>query len=193
MQQRRATRQQRVMTALWSEFLALWRDRTRRPALPLLLATLLLLVPSLPANANCSCEQAEAQQTAHHHAASEAQQHHCGKAEAHREAAEPAFGAQCAPMRPAHAQRATSTPSVESQTTTNCCSCAPASAVNTFAPAPFQSGAHSLLLTYGCVSATPVYRCDSLAGLFGRAGPPGSKPQRLCLASLAGRAPPFSL
>ena len=182
------------MAVLWSEFLALWFDRTRRRAVPLLLATLLLLIPSLPARSDCSCGMPGQ----HHH-----EMAHCpdgdgddhDEDEAH-EHHEMGAAARSASARTGQAHFVAGNVAATSRTMTACCSCsrAPLTAAVVAAPVPSPVHADGQSLVTVRADATPVFRFDSLAGLFGRAGPPpDSKPKLLFLASLAGRAPPVSL
>lgn len=190
--QRRVGQRNRVMAMLWSGFLALWHDRTRRPALPLLLASLLLLMPPMPARAACSCDnEAHHQEMAAHHQ----EEHSHGKSDfhAHFTPDEPvAVSSAGQPVSHAHLDG----PSQSAGVVTACCSCprAPLSAPVLAPSAPPNIHADAQALVYVRASALPVYRLDALTGLFGRAGPlPESKPKPLFLASLSGRAPPVSL
>ncbi len=193
--QQRGGQKERVMIVLWSEFLVLWLDRTRRRALPLLLATLLLLIPSLPARSDCSCEMSGEghQQMAHHHEGEDCD-HDESEEHAHSAAIEQSsfVGSQ----NGSHAHLVTLSQRAVSRGVTTCCSCstapAPAAVVAATAPSNVHADNHTLL--YVRVSALSAYSFDALAGLFGRAGPPAqSKPKHLFLASLSGRAPPISL
>ncbi|PQV63595.1 hypothetical protein B1R32_11061 [Abditibacterium utsteinense] len=183
MQKQRAWQKERLMAWLWSGCLALWHDRTRRRALPLLLAALLLLVPSFPASADCPCELGEAAHApAHHHEASDAHAH--GEREFH--SAEQDHAVTQSPVA--------QSPVAFSLRTAECCSCPrpPLSVVAVAVPAPSTISADYQALIYAGVHLLPAYRFDVLSGLFGRAGPPNDKPQLLFLASLVGRAPPVS-
>lgn len=176
-----------LMAALWSEFLALWFDRTRRRALPLLLAALLLLIPSLPAPADCSCE-VEGSSPAHHH--------HDGEEHEHPHAAL-ASVASFTPASSARGHLAVLSQGVAAQLGASFCSC-PRAPVSTSAVsavgASSQPGADGQNLVCAGVTAPAIRRVICLIGLFGRAGPPSeSKPQLLSLSSLVGRAPPVSL
>ncbi len=187
------------MAVLWSEFLALWFDRTRRRALPLLLATLLLLIPSLPARSDCSCELSdEGSSPAHHHEECEAHEHHDEQSEAHGHLAVSASASVANSVfgGVGHAHLVPLGGVTSARPGATCCSCSrvPLSAVSTVVAPPSQANAHSQTLAYVRVNALSVFRFDSLTGLFGRAGPPpDSKPKLLFLASLPGRAPPVSL
>lgn len=207
MQKPRAGQRQWVMSVLWSGFLALWHDRARRHALPLLLATLLLLFPSLPARSDCSCEFGEHYHQGEHHYQGEHHQmvsHHEGEETDHDESEAhehsivqgAAAFANSAALQAGHAHPGAWTQLRTSGAGAACCSCpsAPLSAAFVAAPASPQTSTHSQALIYVRTHALPVYGFHALTGLFGRAGPSAqSKPQLLFLASLAGRAPPVSL
>lgn len=199
MHKRTAGQRERVMAVLWSEFLALWFDRTRRRAVPLLLATLLLLIPSLPARSECSCEfSGEGSSLAHHHEEGEAHEHHDEQSEARQHPAGRASTsvANSISAGGGHAHLVAVGQVVSAEPGAVCCSCSrsPLSAVSTVVASPSQANADSQTLVNARVNALSVFRFDSLTGLFGRAGPPpDSKPKLLFLASLPGRAPPVSL
>ncbi len=183
---------QRVMAVLWSEFLALWFERTHRRAVPLLLATLLLLFPSLPALPDCSCEMSGEHHPgmSFHHEEHEVHQHKHLRGQA--ALASSVF----APAHHVHLVAGSKT--MVSRAGMACCSCAHIPPTAAVAAAPISSSVHadSESLTYMSASVLPVFRVDVLSGLFGRAGPASeanTKPQILFLASLAGRAPPVSL
>ena len=183
------------MIVLWSELFALWFDRTRRRAVPLLLATLLLLIPSLPARWECSCEPGQ-----HHHGMAHcpdgyADDHDEDQAHEHHEHS-PSVGAAARFASARTGQAHLLAGNLVASRVASCCSCsrAPLTAAVVAAPAPSAVHAHSQALFFVRAQATPVFRFDSLAGLFGRAGPPPEgKPKLLFLACLAGRAPPVSL
>jgi len=187
------------MAVLWSEFLALWFDRTRRRALPLLLATLLLLIPSLPARSDCSCELEGAHPhpgAAHHHEEGEAHEHHREGSGAHQSPLATSASALRSAGTGGHAHFVALAGVSSAHPGAVYCPCprAPVSAVCAVAATPSQVNADSHALVYVRVDAPSPYRIESLIGLFGRAGPPaGSKPKLLSLSSLAGRAPPVSL
>jgi len=195
--QQRGGQHEQVMIVLWSEFLALWLDRTRRRALPLLLATLLLLIPSLPARSACSCEiPGEGHlQMAHHHEGenSEGEDHDHDECEARTAAKE---RGSVSSRNVGHARPAASSQSTVSRSVTTCCSCpnAPAPSAVAVTTASFNSHADNQTLVYAQVNVLSLFSFHALTGLFGRAGPPDrGKPEHLFLASLAGRAPPVSL
>ncbi len=103
------------MAVLWSEFLALWFDRTRRRALPLLLATLLLLIPSLPARSDCSCEMPGE----HHHemaSCNDGDDHENGEVHEHQHPVQ-------AQVRTGHGQLLTGNHMTVSRAEMACCSC----------------------------------------------------------------------
>lgn len=183
------------MAVLWSEFLALWFDRTRRRALPLLLATLLLLIPSLPASADCSCEVGEGPHAAHQHDQSEAQEHHHDDDEGYSHGAQ--SHASVLAQSAGHAHVVGWSQVVAPRTETVCCSCsrAPigAAVVTLAAPTSSSTNADTQALVYVRALIVPPFALDALTGLFGRAGPSEGKPQLVFLASLTGRAPPVSL
>lgn len=179
------------MAVLWSEFLALWFDRTRRRALPLLLATLLLLIPSLPARSDCSCEMPSEgqQQIAHHH---EGDGHDHEESEAHAHSVERKPGS-VSSQNVGHARLVAWNQIGASRGGATCCSCpnAPLTTAVVAAPAPSNIHADNQTLVYARVSVLSAYSFDALTGLFGRAGPHiEGKPKHIFLASLAGRAPP---
>ena len=187
------------MIVLWSEFLALWLDRTRRRALPMLLATLLLLIPSLPARSACSCEMpGEGHlQMAHHHEGENSEGEDHDECEAHAAArGRGAVSSQVGHARPAASRAVTLSQNTVSRSMTTCCSCpnAPAPSAVAVTTASFNSHADNQTLVYAQVSVLSPFSFDALTGLFERAGPPDrGKPEHLFLASLAGRAPPVSL
>lgn len=193
MQQRMAQRAQ-MMRMLWSGVLALWHDRTRRGALPLLLASLLLLAPPMPARSDCSCDGDERPQIAlpHHH---EAHHHEGEESRSHSTRSGSPSLSSPSWRRNGHVNVGAASQTAN-LTVATCCSCprAPLGApvVATFVPTSVHIDSQALV--YVRASALPVYRFDTLTGLFGRAGPPpNSKPKPLFLASLSGRAPPVSL
>ena len=191
MHTRRAGRREWIMAVLWSGSLALWCDRARRRALSLLLATLLLLIPSFPAQADCTYV-GEGSHAAHHHEEDEACEHH------DEEAAAPKVERRASSTSPTrgHAHVVAWSQISSARTATTCCSCPRAplgtAVVSTSVPAPSQAGADTQALVYVRVNAFVPFAFDALTGLFGRAGPPGSKPKAVFLASLTGRAPPVS-
>ncbi len=194
MHKRRVGQREWAISVLWSEFLVLWFDRTRRRVLPLLLATLLLLIPSLPARANCSCEPGE-----HHHQevpCHDGDEHEKGEAHEHEHSFHTRAVATSASTRTGRVQLLAGSRLTVSRAQIACCSCTRAPVSVAVVAVPVASGFHadSQSLTFVRVNAHAVFCFDVLSGVFGRAGPaPDGKPQLVFLASLAGRAPPVSL
>lgn len=180
---------------LRSEYLAWWRDRTRRSALPLLLATLLLLMPTLPAPADCFCEGEQPQAMAGHshtesHVHEESERHETSTAK------KTIASANVASLTTEHSHLVAGSQITASRTETACCSCSQATLTTAVVACPTPSKAHadSQPVIYVEARVSGAYRFDCLTGLFGRAGPFfRSKPKLIFLASLAGRAPPVSI
>ena len=178
---------------LRSEYLAWWRDLTRRSALPLLLTSLLLLMPSLPAPADCFCESDQPQGIAAH---SDAEAHIHENSEAPSKGQKPGSLPNAASPTAQHSHLVARRQMALSRTVTACCSCsqAPLTAAIVAGPTPSKTHADSQPLVYVEAHDSGAFRFDCLTGLFGRAGPaPRSKPKLLFLASLVGRAPPVSI
>lgn len=192
-------RQQRdsLLWMLWSGFLALWRDRTRRPALPLLLASVLLLMPSLPARSNCCCDdENQSHEIAHRH---EAKAHGHSESEATALATPRESVAKSQRHIVSPARSALEENSVPQGAIMVCCPCprAPSSAVVVAEPRiadSYRTLANGQALTYALHRTTLAANASVPVVSPGRAGPPDRvKPESIFFASLSGRAPPVSI